>query len=112
MTGCAVPPEGDRRSGTACAGEIRVSGVAIATAILELVICFHRAVLGRGGTPVGGDDGGEVRFEGQAPPDVVSRVFTGPAGTATAAAPGRPAAEGGVVSPLPEPHPNQDLLNH
>ncbi|GHG05020.1 hypothetical protein ACFFSH_40035 [Streptomyces filamentosus] len=26
--------------------EIRVSGVAIATAILELVVCFHHAVLG------------------------------------------------------------------
>ncbi|MEU2181039.1 hypothetical protein [Streptomyces thermolilacinus] len=26
--------------------EIRVSGVAIATAILELVVCFHQAVLG------------------------------------------------------------------
>ncbi|MFE5302429.1 hypothetical protein [Streptomyces sp. NPDC056632] len=46
MTGCAVPPEGDRRSGTACAGESRVSGVAIATAILELVVCLHQAVLG------------------------------------------------------------------
>ncbi|MFF5506509.1 hypothetical protein [Streptomyces roseolus] len=46
MTGCAVPPEGDRRSGTACAGESRFSGVAVATAILELVVCFHHAVLG------------------------------------------------------------------
>ncbi|WP_093872096.1 hypothetical protein [Streptomyces sp. TLI_105] len=28
--------------------EIRISGVAIATAILELIVCFHEAVLGDG----------------------------------------------------------------